>query len=110
MSASNRRTAHLVVLCLLLTASLTANFMLYPLAMRAMPSEGAQPVIERTIALHARGSETAAATIRRETYPIVTDVIGMTCVELRAKDDSGNYGACYGRDGRLEGESAGVSH
>ena len=95
-------------LALLLLASLAANVILYPLASRSLYSEGDRPLIERTIALAAAGSTSRADEIRSETFPIVVNTGGGSCVELRDRNASGHYGACYDRHGRLIEESGSV--
>lgn len=107
MLRPKRRAILLVALGLLLAASLAANVVLYPLATRSLYQEGERDYIERTIALHARGSQSRAAEIRSTTFPIVMRIpaLGLVCVELRFPDEMGNLMACYDRSGRVTAES-----
>ena len=95
-------------LLLLLAVSIAGNIVLFRKASRPLHSAGDLPLIERTIALHARGAPAAEAEIRREAFPIVVRVGHGTCVELRRYDRAGHYGACYDRRGRLIEQRASV--
>jgi hypothetical protein len=110
MPAVSRRSLTLAALCCLLAASLAANAILYPLAVRPLFLESDRPLIERTAASAAIPLRTNADELRRRTFPVVLHLGDRTCVDLRAFDGAGNYGACYDRGGKLVEETASVDN
>lgn len=97
-----------VTLSALLVAAVAGLAILYPSATHTLVQPYQQGVIDRA-------ERAAAATFghtledqRRITFPIVMELNGRTCVELRstAADGGGNYLACYSRSGRVLEERA----
>jgi hypothetical protein len=97
-----------VLLLLLLAISLAANAYLYSLATRPLYAASDRPLIERTLARAAIAERTNPEELRAGTFPIVLEIGGRTCVDIRNTDGGGHYAACYDRAGRLVEQIAGV--